>query len=518
MKWYKLFINLFILSSLIVTAQKKTDFETMLSNSLEKLYQDPDAGIKSCKNISIKENQKHEKLIVKSILAEAYALKGNYEESVKISLENVNSKEVWSKNDQLLINLGVMQQFNILGLYEQSEILILPLLKNLEKPSSDKAENIIVAKIYQVHAFNLFLLKKNELALHNLEISNQYFSKIKPDLDIINVENNLLKARILLQKNDFINSESIFNQEINLLNSTKNNNYLLALALENKSRLNFQKQDYSAAIDSLLQALKTVDSKDFLALKTIIYAGLSKNYLAQKDINKHEEYQLKYDESKTILDENRKAAIRNLMQLSQEYQTQNFKNYIHKKQQELYISIGAAVIILSVFGFLYYQETQKKKTLSKQVLFFENQEKLMTKTLEKPESIKVISKKQLLIPKEKEEELLQKLQAFEESELFIDKNMSLALLASHLETNTKYLSEIINKYKDKNFTAYINELKINHIAYLISTNPTYRQYKISYLAEISGFTSHSTFTIVFKSITGMSPNDYIQQVRKRKII
>lgn len=92
--------------------------------------------------------------------------------------------------------------------------------------------------------------------------------------------------------------------------------------------------------------------------------------------------------------------------------------------------------------------------------------------------------------------------------------MSLPLLAAQLETNTKYLSEVIRKFKEKNFTTYINELKINHIAHLISSDPTFRQYKISYLAEFTGFTSHSTFTVVFKSVTGMSPNDYIQQVNK----
>jgi YesN/AraC family two-component response regulator len=84
--------------------------------------------------------------------------------------------------------------------------------------------------------------------------------------------------------------------------------------------------------------------------------------------------------------------------------------------------------------------------------------------------------------------------------------------------NTKYLSEIINTNKEKNFNGYINKLRINHIAKLLRNNPVFLNYKVSYLAEYSGFSSHSTFTTVFKSVTGMSPNTYIQEISKSKII
>lgn len=168
--------------------------------------------------------------------------------------------------------------------------------------------------------------------------------------------------------------------------------------------------------------------------------------------------------------------------------------------------------------FFNYQERQKKKMLEKQILFLENQTlQFAQKENAISPSLNTTSKKPLWIPKEKEDQLLQKLRDFENSDQFLAKNMSLPLLAAQLETNTKYLSEIIKKCKGKNFNTYINELKINHIAHLISSDLTFRQYKISYLAEFTGFTSHSTFTTVFKSVTGMSPNEYIQQVNKRQI-
>jgi AraC-like DNA-binding protein len=124
--------------------------------------------------------------------------------------------------------------------------------------------------------------------------------------------------------------------------------------------------------------------------------------------------------------------------------------------------------------------------------------------------------KRMNIPKETEEALIKKLNQFENSKQFTKQDMSLALLASQFETNTKYLSEIINTYKNKNFNSYINELRINYITDRLKNNKTYLQYKISYLAEESGFSSHSSFATVFKAVTGIPPTVFIELLRDQK--
>lgn len=124
--------------------------------------------------------------------------------------------------------------------------------------------------------------------------------------------------------------------------------------------------------------------------------------------------------------------------------------------------------------------------------------------------------KSLNIPKETESLLANKLKQFENTKLFVQQDMSLATLASHFDTNTKYLSEIINTHKNKNFNSYINELRINYIIDKLKNNSVYSQYKISYLAEESGFSSHSTFATVFKSVTGIPPTTFIDMLKTTK--
>lgn|SRR5690606_1606327 len=113
-----------------------------------------------------------------------------------------------------------------------------------------------------------------------------------------------------------------------------------------------------------------------------------------------------------------------------------------------------------------------------------------------------------------EQELLKKLKKFEESNKFINPKLSLSLLATHLGTNTNYLSEVINTNKGKNYNNYINELRIDYICSKILNDSLYRKYKVSYLAEKCGFTSYSSFTTVFKNINGISPSIFIKQVEQ----
>jgi AraC-like DNA-binding protein len=94
--------------------------------------------------------------------------------------------------------------------------------------------------------------------------------------------------------------------------------------------------------------------------------------------------------------------------------------------------------------------------------------------------------------------------------------MSLAVLAGQLDTNTKYLSEIINKHYNVNFNGYINKLRINFIVNKLKSDPNFMNYKISYLAETCGFSSHSTFATIFKSITGITPITFIELLKKEK--
>lgn len=115
-----------------------------------------------------------------------------------------------------------------------------------------------------------------------------------------------------------------------------------------------------------------------------------------------------------------------------------------------------------------------------------------------------------LMTSETEAKLLDLLEGFEKGNLYNNKNMSLPFLAGELNTNTKYLSYIINQHKSVDFKTYVNRLRINYIVDKLMNDEKYRQYKISILADECGFSSHSKFASIFKAVTDFSPSAYIK--------
>ena len=122
--------------------------------------------------------------------------------------------------------------------------------------------------------------------------------------------------------------------------------------------------------------------------------------------------------------------------------------------------------------------------------------------------------KKNIISEEYTKLLEEKLSEFEQSNSFLKPNLTLTSVASELNTNTKYLSVFISQYKDPHFNDYINRLRINYIIQKLHSDPAYREYKISYLAEECGFSSHAKFATVFKEMLGISPSIFIQNLKQ----
>lgn len=108
-----------------------------------------------------------------------------------------------------------------------------------------------------------------------------------------------------------------------------------------------------------------------------------------------------------------------------------------------------------------------------------------------------------------ENAILEKIHKLEESHFYLDKDVSLNHVAVKVAVNQRYLSYVINRNKGKDFAGYINELRIHYITDRLKNDNEFLKYKISFLADLCGFSSHSRFTTTFKKVTGVSPQSFI---------
>ncbi|WP_229493923.1 helix-turn-helix domain-containing protein [Massilia arenae] len=92
-----------------------------------------------------------------------------------------------------------------------------------------------------------------------------------------------------------------------------------------------------------------------------------------------------------------------------------------------------------------------------------------------------------------------------EQQLYLNPNLSLALLAKKVGNLQTTVSQVINENLGKSFNLYINEFRIQHAQDLLISES---RMNMGLVAECSGFNSTSTFFAAFKKTTGQTPASY----------
>lgn len=76
--------------------------------------------------------------------------------------------------------------------------------------------------------------------------------------------------------------------------------------------------------------------------------------------------------------------------------------------------------------------------------------------------------------------------------------MTIVDLAKSFGTNTKYLSKVINIYKQKSFITYINDLRVDYAIKKLKTDQKFRKYSIKAISESVGYGKAESFSNAFK--------------------
>lgn len=160
--------------------------------------------------------------------------------------------------------------------------------------------------------------------------------------------------------------------------------------------------------------------------------------------------------------------------------------------------------------FLIHQ-SRKRKLYKKRFLQLVKDKKSISK---KPKS--EIKKANNNIPSEIIELVLKSLQQFEKKKQFISSDITLTSLALDFNTNSKYLSQIINQYKNQTFSNYINELKFYTIEKL-KEDARFRKYSIKAIAGEVGFNNSESFSKAFYKNKEIHPSYFIKELEKSKV-
>ena len=300
----------------------------------------------------------------------------------------------------------------------------------------------------------------------------------------------------------------------------------------------FHKEEYENAVDSLTRALEVYPAtsaseinkcylylgKSFVKLKRLDKAKLNLELLYSRitntnfDAENREVFELLSDIYKK---ESNKTKLVELLSTWIDYEQQFQEEYnkierlislkyeipdLEKQRQDLLQEIDAAransmiknILILMftgvflILGALFIRKSKIKK------------EKVVTEA--EPETPKNIISDELRF------EILDKLLDFERQKLFLKNDLTLTKTAKKLNTNSSYLSKVINTEKKKNFTNYINDLRIDHCLEQIHKNDVFKQYSVRAMAKEVGFNNIQSFVKAFSKKMNCNPANYLNRV------
>lgn len=108
------------------------------------------------------------------------------------------------------------------------------------------------------------------------------------------------------------------------------------------------------------------------------------------------------------------------------------------------------------------------------------------------------------------QELMERINSMmEQQRLYLNSDLNLAYLANELGLNRNYVSDCINSQTGGSFTQYVTNYRIEHAKNLLRNKP---DMKISDVWMYCGFTNEASFFRTFKSVTGMTPKEWISQL------
>ncbi len=431
-----------------------------------------------------------------------------------------NTGDLYLKN-KVSYHLGVVK--NYLGYNEEALQLFKECLDYFESQSNNT----------KAHKFQVFNNTKGYLnSLHQMIVCYRNMRDFDKVDSLVNI--GLLKT---FNEPDFAQERSYF--------------------LKAKGISEYNNNRFESAIEYLTQSLHLM--KDDFAWESVDYFYIGKSYLALKKEDLAISYFKKIDSIFTKqefilpeLRENYELLInhyksKNDPKLQLFYTTQLLKadsiisrdfSYLSPKVHREYdtnalleekgklekaniwsfVFISILVTIAGFLVYILYKKFKKEKDiLQKYVLL---QQKLQNHNYRPPESPAAVNAnqdnsddKRAHITNTIKEELLRKLKVFEEKNQFVQKGLTIQKLAIQLETNSNYLSHVINEYKGMNFNKYLGDLRIRYITRLLFEKNIYLNYTIDTLAKECGIASRQNFSDLFFEINGIRPTDFI---RKRK--
>lgn len=308
------------------------------------------------------------------------------------------------------------------------------------------------------------------------------------------------------------------------------------------------KGELKRAIEYLLKGEQIATKKGYTMQKAECYKLLSELYAQSVDSGLASHYRTLYVSFSDSINQREYNKVKNKLV---RYEEQQNNSYIGKLSERInmqrWIIVFVSVCFMLVLALIIYIFRQNRKLQhAYQTLFNRNSELIDSDRKYKQTQMKYLAvseelnryrqeeaeakneenaeakneeqadkKLPLVLSSEHSERLLEDiLRIMEDGHSIYNPEFSLNHLAKLVNSNTKYVSWIINDTYNKNFRTFLNEYRIREASKRLLNTEKYGSFTIQAIAEDVGFKSVTNFVVAFKKNIGITPSLYQKMARK----
>lgn len=395
--------------------------------------------------------------------------------------------------------------------YYKKAIEIFKLIKN--EKGAGYACNLFAQDYLSTKEYEKAILYFKEAARNNINSSDWQGACF--------VNNNL--AETYLQLNDSANAKKML--EIAGKMSAKASDKLSTATYLNTKGIYFRYiKNYDSALVLLKESLKLYRELNIKSLVSDNLLDISETYQQQGNLGEALKHYKLYTSTKDSI-ENASNAVQ-IADLQLKYESEKKDSQIKSllnqslssKKGQFYV-YGNIIGLFLLLLFALFIFTRYKGSYSKRVNSIINPQTNELLDIEKPlelysTAIADKATKPILTTETKQQLWLQLKDLIETEGLFLNKELTLAQCARKLNTNTTYLSKVINETTGSNFSCFLNQYRIEEACRLL-LNPKTSNMTIEGIAQTVGFNSKSVFNMTFKKYKHVTPSEFIANQRAK---
>ncbi|WP_437823577.1 helix-turn-helix domain-containing protein [Tenacibaculum mesophilum] len=443
-----------------------------------------------------------------SYLTKAYYYQDNYQYDDAIDNYLLAIKYAKEHNNEPLI---ISTKYSIGGLkrklkmYDEAAILVKENLEYAQKNNLQKRSLMSIIELANLYTES----KQVDSVQYYIKIGKKLSLKLKDTLMYHHL--NMIQGIVECHKKNYSLALNLLEKEEPFFIEKKLNNYLtyiyfyIGKSFEGINEENNKIKAYKK-VDSLFQLEKPI-----FPFVREAYESLINKYKQENDLKKQLLYINKLIKYDSIINYNERYLNRKIYREYDIPKLKSEKEIVIKQMKKNKIFFHTVIVVISLVVvlllILFIYQYHKKRVYKQRFEEIINSKKIVKDVKTKKENIN--------IPKQIRETILEELNEFEIEQKFITNNITLSSLAKDLNTNTQYLSKVVNYYKDKSFSTYLSDLRISYIVERLKKDGVLRKYTVKAIAKEAGFNNAESFSKAFYNLNGIKPSYFLKELEKK---